>query len=108
MSRSAGGRPTWTSGSGGSDSVEPVEVHDLVPRSHEVVHELLLRVVAGVDLREGPQLGVRAEYEVDPAAGPRDVASGVVTLEGIGRLRRRLPRRAQIEQVDEEVVGQRS
>ena len=39
--------------------VEPVEVHDLVPRGHEVVHELLPRVVARVDLRERPQLGVR-------------------------------------------------
>src|SRR5437763_13752733 len=46
MSRSAG-RPTWTSGSG---EVEPVEVHDLVPRGHEVPHELLLRVVTCIDL----------------------------------------------------------
>ncbi len=36
-----------------SDKVEPVETHHLVPGSHEVTHELLLRVVLCVDLREG-------------------------------------------------------
>ena len=72
-SRSAGVRPTWTSRSG---EVEPVEVHDLVPRGDEVVHELLLRVVARVDLGERAQLGVRAEDEVDAAAGPLDLAGG--------------------------------
>ena len=60
------------------NEVVPVEVHDLVPRGHEVVHELLLRVVARVDLRERPQLGVRAEDEVDAAAGPPDLAGGAV------------------------------
>jgi len=43
------------------------------------VHELLLRVVAGVDLGERAQLGVRAEDQVDPAAGPGDRAGGAVT-----------------------------
>src|SRR4051794_33389212 len=38
--------------------VEPVEVHDLVPRGDEVARELLLRVLAAVELRERPQLGV--------------------------------------------------
>src|SRR5262245_2798654 len=40
----------------GSREVEPIEVHDLVPCGHEVTHELLLRVVARVDLRDGPEL----------------------------------------------------
>src|SRR4051794_25759158 len=44
-----------------SGEVEAVEVHDLVPRRHEVPHELLLRVVGGVDLGEGTELRVRAE-----------------------------------------------
>ena len=38
--------------------VEAVEIHDLVPRRDEVLHELLLRVVAGVDLGDGAELGV--------------------------------------------------
>src|SRR6266700_1291646 len=85
-SRSA--RPTWTSGSG----VEPVEVHHFVPCRDEVVHELLPRVVARVDLRKRAQLGVRPEDEVDAAAGPRDLARGeVATLEGLRVLGRRLP-----------------
>jgi len=33
-----------------SGEVEPIKVHDLVPSGHEVTHELLLRVVARVDL----------------------------------------------------------
>src|SRR3954447_3796223 len=35
----------------GPREVEAVEVHDLVPRGHEVAHELRLRVVGRVDLR---------------------------------------------------------
>src|ERR1700716_4222843 len=104
MSRSAG-RPTWTSGSG---EVVPVEVHDLVPRGHEVAHELLPRVVARVDLGDGTQLGVRAEDEVDAAAGPlRLTRGGVAALEGLRVPGRGLPLRAHVEQVHEEVVGQR-
>src|SRR6266404_5560047 len=54
----------------GSGRVEAIEIHHLVPRRHEVLHELLLRVGAPVDLREGAQLRVRAEDQVDPRAGP--------------------------------------
>src|SRR6266508_2519749 len=88
-----------------SAKVEAVEVHDLDPRRGEVVHELLPCVVARVDLRERAQLGVRAEDEVGAAAGPRELArGGVVTLEGLRARGRRLPRRAKVEQVHEEVV----
>ena len=48
----------------GSVEVEAVEVHDLVPGRHEVQHELLLGVVARVDLRQRAELGVRALAEV--------------------------------------------
>src|SRR5260370_36886977 len=90
----------------GSGEVEPVEVHHLAPRRDEVAHDLLLRVVAGVDLRERAQLGVRPEDQVGPAAGPLDLAGrGVAALEGVRVRGRRLPRRAHVEQVDEEVVG---
>ena len=73
-----------------SDRVEPVEVHHLDPRRDEVADELLPRVVARVDLGERAQLGVRPEDEVDPAAGPLDLAGGAVAaLEGLAVLGRR-------------------
>ena len=45
-------------GAPGQAEVEAVGVHHLGPRGDEVAHELLLRVVAGVDLGERPQLRV--------------------------------------------------
>ena len=45
--------------------VEAIKVHDLVPRSHEVTYECLLRVVTRVDFRDGSELGVRTEDEVN-------------------------------------------
>src|SRR5260370_23217311 len=91
-SRPARAGPAWTSGSG---EVEPVEVHHLVPRRDEVAHELLLRVIARVDLRERAQLGVRPEDEVNTAAGPLDPNRGGVAALERGRIRgRRLPCRA--------------
>ena len=64
--------------------VEPVELHHLDPGGDEVAHELLLRVVAGVDLRQGPQLRVRAEDQVDGRGRPPDLTGGGVA----GRRRR--------------------
>src|SRR4029453_9991867 len=40
----------WPAGTSRSGEIEPIEVHHLVPRGHEVTHELLLCVVARVDL----------------------------------------------------------
>src|SRR5690606_34844069 len=37
--------------------VEAIQVHDLVPGGHEVVDELALGVLAGVDLGDRPKLG---------------------------------------------------
>ncbi len=34
------------------EQIVAIEVHDLVPGRHEITHELLLRVVARVDLRQ--------------------------------------------------------
>ena len=48
--------------------VEAVGVHHLGPGRHEVLRELLLRVGAGIDFREGAQLRVRAEDQVDAGA----------------------------------------
>lgn len=48
----------------GSGHVEAVEVHDLGPGVHEGLGELVLVVVAAVDLRDGAELGVRTEHQV--------------------------------------------
>src|SRR5262249_46556974 len=48
----------------GLHKIEPVEVHDLVPGIDEVPHELVLRIVARIDLGQRAQLGVRPEDEV--------------------------------------------
>ena len=62
--------------------VVAVKVHHLVPRGHEVAHELLLPVVATVDLCEGSELGVRAEDEVRTGGGPLEVTGlAVASLE---------------------------
>jgi hypothetical protein len=45
------GRPLCPAGPAlRSGEVEPVEVHDLVPRGHEISCELVVRVIARVDL----------------------------------------------------------
>src|SRR5438128_12260893 len=51
-----------------SREVVAIQVHHLGPGSHEVPDELRLRVRASVDLRQGPELGVRAEHEIDAQA----------------------------------------
>src|SRR6267378_863659 len=57
---------------GGVGLGEAIEIHHLVPSSHEVTHERLLRVAAPIDFREGAQLRVRTKDQVDPGAGPLD------------------------------------
>src|SRR4051812_32000247 len=56
--------------SAGSGDIEAVGVHHLGPGRHEVLYELLLGVRARVDLREGAELRVRTEDQVDAGAGP--------------------------------------
>src|SRR5437870_10776620 len=63
-----------TAGSGLGEEVVAIEVHDLVPRHHEVTHELLLPVIAGVDPGQRAELGMRAETEVGGRRGPLDLA----------------------------------
>ena len=53
-----------------SVQVEPVEVHHLGPRRNEVAHELLLGVIARVDLGDGAKLGVRAKDDIHARGGP--------------------------------------
>ncbi len=57
-----------------SGKIEAIKIHDLIPRSNEVTHELLLGVVTPVDFSDRPKLRVRTEYEVDAAAGPLELA----------------------------------
>ncbi len=89
--------------------VEAIGVHHLGPGRDEVLHELLLRVRAGIDFGEGAQLRVRTEDQVDARAGPLRPPWSC----GRGP-RRRLRRRRgchsvlHVEQVDEEVVRQRA
>jgi len=91
-----------------SGDIESVEVHDLVPGRHKIVHELFRGVLTGVDLCHGPELRVRTEDQVDTGAGPPDLARGAIpTLEDPIIFRRCLPRRSYVEQIHEEVIGER-
>jgi hypothetical protein len=90
-----------------SCEVEAIEIHNLVPCSDEITHELLLGIDAPVDLGDRPEFGVRAEDEVDPGAGPPELSSfATATLEDILGVRDRSPFRRDVEQVHKEVVGQ--
>src|SRR6202035_1646180 len=90
-----------------SGEVEAIEVHHLVPGRHEVFRKLLLRVGAGIDFCKRAELRVRTEDQVDAGAGPlariRLAVAALVHAIGAGRL----PLRAHVEKIDEEVVGQR-
>jgi hypothetical protein len=91
-----------------SGEVEAVKVHYLVPRRHKVVHELLLGVLTTIDFRDGPELGIRTEDEVDTGAGPLEFARCAITsLEHVSVFRGCLPRRAHVEQIHEEIIGER-
>ena len=91
-----------------SGEVEAVKVHYLVPHRYKVVQELLLRVHTSVDFRQGPELGVRTEDEVDTGACPLEFARcAITTLEHVFVFRGCLPRRAHVEQIHEEVIGER-
>src|SRR5687767_6482720 len=98
-------RSTWTLRSG---NVEPIQIHDFVPRRHEVSHELLLRIVTCVDFRKRAELRVRTEHKVDPGAGPFDLAGAAIsTLVDVFSRSGSPPLGTHVEEVDEEVVGQR-
>src|SRR4051794_26114805 len=87
--------------------IEAIEVHHLGPRGHEIFHELLLRVGARINLRECAQLCVRAEDQVGAGARPFG-GLGLAIAAFIGVVARRLPFGVHAEQVDEEVIRQRS
>src|SRR5690242_21937540 len=89
----------------GSGEVEAIEVHDLVPRGNEVVHELVLRVVTCVDLGDGSELRVRTEDEVDCCGGPVELSRhAIAILVLVLGFDGDLPLRAHVAQVQEEIV----
>jgi hypothetical protein len=91
-----------------SGEVETVKIHDFVPHHYKVMKELLLGVVTSVDFRQGPELRVRAEDQVDTCAGPLECARcPVTTLEYVVVFRGYLPHCAHVEQIYEEVIGER-
>ena len=72
------------------------------------MHELLQGVLTCVDFRQGPELGVRTEDEVDTGAGPLEFARcAITTLEHVFVFRGCIPGRAHVEQIHEEVIGER-
>src|ERR1019366_6215812 len=81
-----------------SGKVEAIKVHHLVPRGHKVTRERRLRVARSIDFREGSELGVRPEDEIDNRAGPLELARRPIApfqhAFGCGG---RLPRRAHVE-----------
>src|ERR1700730_13154979 len=95
-----------------SGEVEAIKVHYLGPRRHEVFHKLLLGVRARIDFSKGTQLRVRTEDQVYAGSGPLDlvrlpVASLVQAFGNAFDGGGGLPLRMHVEQVDEEIVGQR-
>src|SRR5215472_3226305 len=90
------------SGMPNSGQVKTIEVHHFAPRSHEVFHKGLLRVVTCIDFRECPELGVRTEDKVDTGAGPLDFARRAIASLKYAVGGRGLPFGIHVEQVDEE------
>src|ERR1700675_41473 len=91
-----------------SGKVVAIKVHYLVPRSRELLHKRLLRVVAGIDFCDCSELGVGTEEEIDARAGPLDfVRSPIAPLKHAIGCSGSLPLRIHVEQVDEEIIRQR-
>src|SRR5438477_12491811 len=86
------------------EQVVAIEVHDLVPRRHEVAHKLLLPVVARVDLSQRAKLGMCPDDEVSSRRGPLGLSrSAIAALVHILVGNRGFPCRTHVEQVHEEV-----
>ena len=57
-----------------SSKIETINVHHLRPCGHKVLHELLLRIAAAVDLGKGAELGVRSKDTGNHRGRPLQVA----------------------------------
>ena len=91
-----------------SGEVKTVKVHYFIPHRYKVVNELLLGVVTCVDFCQGPELGVRTEDQIDTCGGPLQLTRfAIAAFKPVGIFRDRLPHCAHVEQVHEEVIGER-
>src|SRR6201999_1188462 len=91
-----------------SRKIETIKVHHLGPGRYKVMDKFLLCVRTSVDFGQGPELGIGTEDKVDARAGPLEFTCFTITpFKHVLGVRDRLPLRAHIEQVEEEVVGQR-
>lgn len=88
--------------------IKPIQVHNLVPRRHEILDELHVAIVAGIHLRNRTQLSVRAKDQVRTSSRPL-LASGlaVAALEQLA-VPDVLPGGVHVQQVNKEVVRQSS
>src|SRR5438067_705580 len=86
--------------------VEPVRIHYLGPGVDEVANELLLNAFLGIDLRDRPELAIRAEDQVGPSCAPLLMAAAAVIADKflVAALVDNLPEGVVVEQVDEEIV----
>ena len=70
--------------------VKAIKIHHLVPSSNEVTHKLLLRIITGINFRNGSELRVRTEHEVGGTSSPLDLPRlGIPAVEEVlsdGRL----------------------
>src|SRR3984893_12275323 len=108
MQTTATARSRQLSFSPSSGKVVAIKVHYLVPRSREVLHKRLFRVVTCIDFCDCSELGVRTEEEIDARAGPLEFARRpIAPLKHAFGCRGALPRRIHVEQVDEEIIRQR-
>ena len=60
-----------------SAEIEVIQIHHLGPGRHEVADELLLRVRTSIGFSQCPQLGIRAEHQIDtviPVSGKAVIA----------------------------------
>src|SRR5438309_354487 len=88
-----------------SGEVVAIKVHYFVPRSREVLHKRLFRVVTCIDFCDCSELGVRTEEEIDARAGPLDfVRRPIAPLKHAFGCSRGLPLGIHVEQVDEEII----
>src|SRR6478609_3750784 len=92
-----------------SANIEPVQAHHLSPGRREVARERFARVRAAVHLGHRAQLRAGPEDQVDARTRPPHLAGlAVAPFEHARVLGRRLPLGAHVQQVHEEVVGQRA
>src|SRR5271157_201995 len=93
--------------SSSSREVEAIQVHYLAPCRYKVAYELLLPVAACIHFREGAELRVRTEDQIDYGARPLELAARpIAPFQHAVRCRGLLPLRLHVEQIHKEIIGQ--